>query len=63
MSRVNRFDRRVMADDINRPFAPQPQVSSQVALFVQVLDVYASLLQELVACAAQSLRERVLAEP
>jgi hypothetical protein len=52
-----------MADDINRPFAPQAQFSSQVALFVQVLDVYAILLQEPVACAAQSLRERVLAEP
>ena len=63
MSRVTRFDRRVMADDINRPFAPQAQFSSQVALFVQVLDVYAILLRELVASAAQSLRERVPAEP
>ena len=58
-----RFDRRVMADDISRTLSPQAQFSWQVGLFVQALDVYAILLQELVACAARSLRERVLAEP
>ena len=52
-----------MADDISRTLSPQAQFSWQVGLFVQALDVYAILLQELVACAAQSLRERVLAEP
>jgi len=52
-----------MADDISRTLSPQAQFSWQVGLFVQALDVYAILLQELVACAARSLRERVLAEP
>jgi hypothetical protein len=52
-----------MADDISRTFSPQVQFSLQIVPFEQALDEHAIVLQELVACAAQSLRERVLAEP
>jgi hypothetical protein len=37
--------------------SPWAQLSLQVGVFVQALDVYAILLRDLVACAAQSLRE------